>query len=128
MKTTFLAKIELLRPTLLWIREQLKHLDTATLRKIELASEETIVNIIHHARPENIEIELKIFPKSHVEITFKDAGPPFNPLQVKPPDQTSPLEEREPGGLGIHLIRQTMDEVRYKREGNRNILTLIKRQ
>lgn len=131
-KNAFLARIDLLRSMLDWICNHLTAMEfnSATLRKIELASEEALVNIIRHAyqeRPEIIEIELKLFPKSHVEISIQDSGPPFNPLKVKAPDLTSDLEERAPGGLGIHFIKKNMDEVRYHRIENGNVLILIKK-
>lgn len=132
MEKIFIAKAGLLRSMLEWILHGLvpMEFDASTLRRVELASEEALVNIIQHAyqdRPEKIKITIKAFPKSHVEITFKDHGPPFDPLQVKAPLHSAKLEEREPGGLGIHLMRQYMDEVRYLREPDGNLLTLIKR-
>ncbi len=51
----------------------------------------------------------------------------FDPLEVPPPDLAKPLEEREIGGLGIHLVRSAMDAVKYRRSGNRNVLLLVKR-
>jgi sigma-B regulation protein RsbU (phosphoserine phosphatase) len=132
MENVFVAKIQLLRSMLEWIRASIIQMefDHQTLRKVELASEEVLVNIIQHGyqdRPEKIEINVKVFPKSHVEITIKDYGPPFDPLQRKEPNYSEKIEEREVGGLGIHLIRQNMDEVRYKRESGANILILIKK-
>jgi anti-sigma regulatory factor (Ser/Thr protein kinase) len=131
MNTVFLAKIDLLRSMLLWIRERLVGFDAPTIRKVELASEEALVNIIRHAyqdRPEKIEIEMKIHPKSHVEIALKDNGPPFDPSKNKRKvDRSLSLEERELGGLGIHFIHENVDEVRYWREKNQNVLVLVKK-
>lgn len=127
----FIAKVEQLRPILKWIREQLAHMkfDQAKLKQIELASEEALVNIIHHAyqgRAEDIEIEVHATLKNCAEIIFKDHGPPFNPLEAKEVNLFAQLEEREIGGLGIPFIRQLVDEVRYSREGNLNVLVLVK--
>jgi anti-sigma regulatory factor (Ser/Thr protein kinase) len=130
MSTVFLAKIDLLRPMLQWIRERLVDFDAPTVRKVELASEEALVNIIQHAyrdQPEKIEIEMTIHPNSHVEIALKDNGPPFDPSKKKQVDRSSSWEERAVGGLGIHFIHQNVDEVRYKREQNQNVLVLVKR-
>jgi len=131
-KSVFPARIDLLRVMLDWIYERLElmEFDSSILRKIELASEEALVNIIRHAyqeRPENIEIEVRLFPKSHVEISLQDTGPPFNPLKVKAADLTSELDQRAIGGLGIHFIKKNMDEVHYHRRDNVNVLVLIKR-
>jgi anti-sigma regulatory factor (Ser/Thr protein kinase) len=105
--------------------------DPPTLRKVELASEEALVNIIRHAYqelPGEIEIEVRAFPHSHVEIVIQDRGPPFDPLEEdREVDRTSSLEEREEGGLGIIFIRKYMDDVRYQRRGDQNVLTLVKK-
>lgn len=131
MNTVFLAKVDLLHAMLLWIRERLVDFDAPTIRKVELASEEALVNIIRHAyqdRPEKIEIEMHIHPNSHVEIALKDSGPPFDPSKNrKKIDRSLSLEEREVGGLGIHLIHENMDEVRYRREKGQNVLVLVKK-
>ncbi len=126
----FRASIEELHLALLWIKEELKPMNfkLAQLHHVELASEEALVNIIHHAyqgRPEKVEIEVRLFPNSHAEISFVDYGPPFNPLEAKPVDHAQPLEEREVGGLGIHFIRKCTDEVRYARTKEKNVLTLV---
>ena len=130
MKTVFLAKIDLLRSMLEWIRTGLlpMEFDCKILRRVELASEEALVNIIRHAYQncdEKIEIDVKVFPKSHVEIIFRDQGPPFDPLQMPAPDLSTGLEERKVGGLGIHLMRQYIDEIRYTRERDQNVLVFI---
>jgi anti-sigma regulatory factor (Ser/Thr protein kinase) len=129
----FLANIEQLRPILGWIREQIAEIgfDRSALHNIELASEEAVINIIHHAyqdSPETVEVMVNIFPeKKRAEIVFKDFGPPFNPLDAKEIDPQQELEEREIGGLGIYFIRQLMDEVRYSRENDQNVLILVKK-
>jgi anti-sigma regulatory factor (Ser/Thr protein kinase) len=130
-KNIFPARIDLLRVMLDWIYARIERMefDAGTLRKVELAAEEALVNIIRHAyqgQPENIEIEIRLFPKSHVEISIRDNGPPFNPLTIRAPDLASSLEEREIGGLGIHFIKKNMDEVRYSRLDNANQLILVK--
>lgn len=111
---------------LVWIRGQLFGFSDQTLAKIELACEEAIVNVISHAKIKSLEIEVQVVPKSHAAITFADGGPPFNPLEQANPDLSLGLEEREPGGLGLFFIRQTMDELAYERKEGRNLFTMIK--
>jgi anti-sigma regulatory factor (Ser/Thr protein kinase) len=60
-------------------------------------------------------------------LEFIDCGRPFDILAAPPPDLTVDLDQREPGGLGVPLIRAMVDEASYKREANRNILRLIVR-
>ena len=59
-------------------------------------------------------------------ISISDHGKPFNPLKKPDPDITLPAEKREIGGLGIFLVKKTMDNVTYSREDETNILTLCK--
>jgi serine/threonine-protein kinase RsbW len=132
MQESFIANIDQLHDMLAWIRKQVAKMkfDRSRLHQIELASEEVLVNIIHHGyqgRQERIEIQVDAFPDSHIQIEIKDSGPPFNPMEENLADLTSDLDDREVGGLGIHFIRKLMDEVRYKREGNLNVLVLVKK-
>lgn len=62
-----------------------------------------------------------------VTLRIEDNGRAFDPLQEKPPDLGATLEERSVGGLGIHLVRTLMDEIKYSREGDRNLLVMRKR-
>ena len=59
-------------------------------------------------------------------LTFSDDGVPFDPIAAKTPDTSAPLEQREIGGLGIHLVRNLIDEASYERKLGRNVLTLVK--
>lgn len=54
-----------------------------------------------------------------------DWGEPFDPLRQPPPDIAAPLDEREPGGLGIHLVKSLASELRYQREGDANRLDCL---
>lgn len=116
-----------------WIRKELKEMkfDKSTLNKMEVGCEEALVNIMQHVYKDEegkIEIEVKPFPRSHVEIVIADYGPAENPLLGKKALKASiPIEEREVGGLGIHLIEKVMDKVSYRRNGNKNILILVKK-
>jgi anti-sigma regulatory factor (Ser/Thr protein kinase) len=62
-----------------------------------------------------------------VTVTVEDDGVPFNPLEATEPDLDRPLEERSIGGLGIHLVKNLMDDVEYRREAGRNYLVMRKR-
>ena len=60
-------------------------------------------------------------------ITFIDEGVPFDPLSVPDPDTELSLDERDIGGMGIHIVRKSMDEVSYEYKDGRNIFTVMKK-
>ena len=64
--------------------------------------------------------------EEQIEMEFEDRGREFNPLEIGEPDLDSPIEDRQLGGLGIHLVKKMVDEAKYRREGDRNILLLRK--
>jgi len=96
----------------------------------DLALEEHLTNVLAYAYADqaahDILIRLAIEGRS-LQIEVADDGRPFNPLSRPAPDTSLPLDHRPPGGLGIHLIRQFMDELDYRREADRNILRMRKR-
>jgi serine/threonine-protein kinase RsbW len=88
-----------------------------------LAIEELATNIIKYGyddtAPHEILLRLEIQPRMLL-LRIEDDGHEFNPLAVAEPDVTLPTEEREPGGLGIHLVRKMVDEIHYQRCAGRN--------
>jgi len=107
---------------------RLHGLEESRLGAIELALEEALVNIFSHAFPEGdgeVTVTCMADENSRFVIRIEDDGPPFDLLAREAPDVTASLDERTPGGLGIHLIRQVMDTVTYARQHGRNVLTLI---
>ena len=79
-----------------------------------------------HSADGNITVALGC-RKGRLRISFVDAGPPFDPLAFGAPDLDAAGEERPIGGLGIHLVRSLVDQARYRREGGRNHLRLVRR-
>ena len=71
----------------------------------------------------DIQVELD---RERLSVTVEDEGLPFNPFARSAPDTTLSLEEREIGGLGIHLVRKMMDEVSYVRRTGRNVVNVVK--
>ena len=97
------------------------------IRKIELAAEEALVNIFRYAYPErpgDVEVNCKL-DEGRFTLEIIDSGIPFDLTAIPDPDVTGGIQEREAGGLGIFFIKKVMDEVRYRRENDQNILTLI---
>lgn len=104
-------------------------IDEMTLLGINLALEEAVVNVVNYAYPEgtvgDIEMEVNADAKA-ITFILRDHGKPFDPTAAKEVDITLSAEERQIGGLGIHLIRNYMDEVKYDYCDGQNVLTLVK--
>lgn len=97
--------------------------------QVNLVLEEIVINVINHGGNDGLrEIEVILTSEPTVlTIEITDDGKPFDPLKDAPvPNLAAPLEERPVGGLGIHLVLVTMDEVRYEQDEGRNRLTLAK--
>lgn len=99
-------------------------------RSLNVALDELLQNTIAHGfagrqgGAMTIAVELGT---DRLTVTLTDNGRPFNPLVTAAPDTARSIEERPVGGLGIHLVRQLMDEVHYHRRGGRNVVVLVKR-
>lgn len=95
-----------------------------------LAIEELGTNFAKYAHPDGragtLSIQLSLKNHTRFEAAFEDHGIPFNPLLHTPPDTGAPLATREPGGLGIPLLRKWSDGIEYQRVGNANRLQLWK--
>ena len=101
-----------------------------TQMQIDLAVEEIFVNIAHYAYEQEtgkatVLITLGQDPRA-AHITFLDSGKPYDPLGKKDPDITASAEERKIGGLGVFLVKKTMDNVQYVYRDGRNILSFQK--
>jgi len=97
--------------------------------RIQLAVEEAVTNVVTHGYegPDgNVSVQCISSPEI-VTITITDTGAAFDPTKIPPADVTADLDHRNIGGLGVHLIRSVMDEIRYSREMDANQLTLVKR-
>ncbi|HYT68920.1 MAG TPA: ATP-binding protein [Vicinamibacterales bacterium] len=88
--------------------------------RVLLALDEILSNIVRHTSEEHaIDMTFSV-DGDIVGVEIVDSTAAFNPLLAPPPDTTSPLAERRPGGLGIALVRKLMDETYYERRNNRN--------
>ena len=101
-----------------------------TMMQIGVAVEEIFVNIANYAyAPEigkaTVRVEVEEQPLA-VNITFVDHGVPYDPLAKEDPDVTLSAEERKIGGLGVFLVKKTMDDVSYEYNNGKNILKMKK--
>jgi sigma-B regulation protein RsbU (phosphoserine phosphatase) len=97
--------------------------------KLNLVFDDLLNNIVSYAFPEGGNHEIKIHAEKsgdRILLTVEDDGIPFNPFAQTEADTSLSLEDRKIGGLGIHLIKNIMDEVSYKRRIDHNVVTLIK--
>ena len=99
--------------------------------QIDVAVEEIFVNIASYAyAPDTGDATIKIGkdPENNkVFITFVDSGKPYNPLEKEDPDITLSAEERGVGGLGIFMVKKSMDDMRYEYKDGQNIVTIMKK-
>ena len=99
--------------------------------QIDIAVEELFVNIAHYAyKGKNGKAKLcikTIDDPSTISITFIDSGTPYNPLQKEDPDISLSADERKIGGLGIFMVKKSMNEMFYEYKNGQNQLTIVKR-
>ena len=96
--------------------------------RINLALEEAVCNVIQYAYPEGTTGRMSleaVKDGNRLRFTLTDGGKVFDPTAAPEADITASVEDRPVGGLGIHLIRNIMDSVRYERMDGKNVLTLI---
>ncbi len=94
---------------------------------VNLAIEEMVTNILKYGYDDSsvheILLRLEVQPGA-VRLVLEDDGHEFNPVTAPEPDVSQSAEDREPGGLGIHLVRKLVERMDYERSGGRNRLTV----
>jgi len=95
---------------------------------LSLAFEELVRNVMRHAYggsdpTREIDVELNQEERA-ICLCVEDDGPPFDPTAAPEADTAAPVEKREEGGLGIHLVRAMVSEMRYERRGDHNIVSV----
>ena len=103
------------------------------IMQVAVAIDEIYVNIASYAYGQGtgmVTVQVDIEQEDdgpELELTFIDSGIPFNPVEFEDPDITRPAEERSIGGLGIFLVKKTMNGMKYRRKDGKNILTIKKK-
>ena len=127
------AKVENLDEVLAFVDERLENAGCPmrTQTQIDIAVEEIFVNIASYAyQPGTGNARIGVLVSEDplaVTIRFIDSGMPYDPLAKEDPDVTLPVEERPIGGLGIYMVKKSMDSVTYSRRDNMNELILTKK-
>ena len=127
------AKLDNLAQVLQFVDSRLEEEDCpiGVQMKIDVAVEELFVNIASYAYAPGsgsatVRMEVEKDPKT-VVITFVDCGVPYDPLAKEDPDVTLSINDREIGGLGIFMVKKSMDDMIYAYENGQNVLTIRKR-
>ena len=129
---TVVATVENIETVTDFVNEQLEALDCPmkAQMQIDIAIDELFGNIAHYAyNPEvgsaTVRVEVIEDPLA-VTITFIDNGVPYDPLAKADPDTTLSAEERDIGGLGIYMVKKSMDDIAYEYKDGQNILKIKK--
>lgn len=130
---TVVASVENIETVTDFVNEQLEAFDCPMKAKmqIDIAIDEIFGNIAHYAyNPDIGEATVKVEVTENplaVIITFIDNGVPYNPLKQADPDITQSADERQIGGLGIYMVKKSMDEITYEYKDGQNVLSVKKR-
>ena len=106
------------------------HLSPDLTFAMNLALDEVLTNIILHGFDDRLEHPISVrlsLEEDGLSAQIEDDGRPFNPLDAPPVNLDAVIEDRPIGGLGIHIVRSTMDVLEYRREHDRNILMMKKK-
>ncbi len=101
--------------------------DPALLYKVNLALEELVLNVFTHGAHQDLkEVQVAVDSDTDVvSVRITDNGVAFDPLNDAPePDLLAAIDDRQVGGLGVHLVLEMMDQVQYERIDDKNCLTL----
>jgi serine/threonine-protein kinase RsbW len=105
-------------------------LSGAYMSRLHLALEEHLTNVICYGydtgESGTVRVRLSL-ERPILRIEIEDDGKPFNPVEAPVVDTTLPLDTKPLGGLGLLMIRKSVDELEYRRVANRNVLTIKKR-
>lgn len=101
---------------------------TYAMYELDIAVEELFVNIAHYAYvPEIGEVTIQASVENgYITIVFIDSGIPYNPWARKDPDTTLSLKARKVGGLGVYMVKNSMDKVDYAYVDGKNVVTIRK--
>ncbi len=96
-----------------------------TIAQVNVAIDEIFSNIALYSGATSATVTCTL-NKDDIEIVFTDDGEPYDPTKSEDPDTTLSAEERKIGGLGIFMVKKTMDDISYEYKENKNILTIRK--
>lgn len=124
-----LSELDRLSDMLRMVGERWNLSDKAVLQ-MNLALDELFTNVVSYGLDDQVHKEVSFsldYCDGVIKIVVTDRGRPFDPTNAPDPDRNQPLEKQPIGGLGIFLIRQYTDKIEYRRENEKNIVTLTKK-
>lgn len=126
------ATVENIEKVTDFVNEQLENLGCSlkVQMKIDIAIDELFGNIAHYAYNPDVgpaTVRVEVDDEPCVIITFIDNGVPYDPLKKEDPDTTLSAEERQIGGLGVYMVKKSMDDISYEYRDGQNILRIKKR-
>ena len=128
---TLQATLDNMPQLMLWLDSQLEELNCPMKAQVQLdvATDEVFSNIANYAYEStvgDVTVCVEKLDPPAIRLTFIDRGKPYNPLQKEDPNTTLSAEERQIGGLGIYIVKKSMDDVTYCYREGQNILTIVK--
>ena len=126
------AIVEQIETVTEFVNAELEKLDCPMKARIQLdiVIDEIVSNIAYYAYGEKtgtVTVRIEALQKENgVQLMFLDSGVPYDPLTRQDPDISAEIEERKEGGLGIFLVRKTMDDMKYEYKDGQNCLTIRK--
>ena len=125
------ARLDSVRAIGLWLEQAARAggLPYEVAFGLDLAVHEAVENVVRHGCRDGAghRIQVRLHSDDRVvEVVVEDDGVAFDPRTLPAPPTPQRIEDVVPGGQGVHLIRHFTDEVRYRREGARNVLTLVR--
>jgi anti-sigma regulatory factor (Ser/Thr protein kinase) len=124
------SKFENVRTLTEFVENSLEPLNPSpkAIMQIGVAIDELFSNVVRYSGSSNMKLILNVNEDVlTAKLTFIDEGVEYDPLKKTDPDVSLSAEDREIGGLGIFLVKKIMDGVEYKRDGQKNVLTVVKK-
>ena len=124
------SKIENIDALTAFVEKELEPIEPSmkAQMQINVAIDELFSNVVHYSGSSKMTLVLEVVEDVlSASLTFIDNGVAYDPLAKADPDVTLSADDREIGGLGIFLVKKTMDQMEYKRDGEKNILKITKK-
>lgn len=125
------AAVENIETATRFVEGELQKYNSLNIGQIAVAIDELFGNIAKYAYKDGagkVEVQVEVTGEPPVAVvTFIDSGIPYNPLKKADPDITLSAKERSIGGLGIYIVKKTMDEIWYDYRDGKNVVTIRKK-